>query len=399
MLSKIGPLRPSILKAFGACTAAILLQLWAGPSEAQSRRVFVEFDGPTSVGVSSGDAWTIAQTATVCSTDAAGFTDTQGTITAPGLAGDGSVAPATCGIDFSNQFTDPTALKDSTQGIELGFNIRIGDKLYHTIYIDRFGYVTFGTAPRDGTFTFLSAQTVAALQQQLTVSTATPPFTPPFIAPFYANLIVPDGTPNGDGTFGSFAPFLGGASYFRGIGDPIGDPIAAPYDISEALPAFAVTWIDATTVFPKTISIQMVLYQINAAGDFYLDLRYGNNDPDSYDISAAGPLPAIAGFALTSAASDSVQLAGPLPLAAGSFYKFVGGHLLSTTPPPPPPARCDVDGDKDIDLNDLLDIAHALGHKASSKTDPRDADGNLVINLKDLLQCIQKCTRKYCAVK
>jgi hypothetical protein len=275
--------------------------------------------------------------------------------------------------------TDAATIFDSTEGIELGFNIRIGDKLYHTIYIDRFGYVTFGTAPTDGRFTTPSAQTVAALQQQLTGL--------PFIAPFYANLVIPDGL------IGNFAPFGGGASYFRGFGDP-----KAPYNASDTLPAFAVTWIDATTIIPNTtnpLSIQMVLYQKNAAGDFYLDLRYGT-DPDSYDLSA--PLPAIAGFALTSAASDSVQLAGPLPLAAGSFYEFDGGHLLSTTPPPPPPARCDVDGDKDIDLNDLLDIAHAFGHKASSKTDPRDSDANGVINLKDLLKCIQKCTRKYCAV-
>jgi hypothetical protein len=298
------------------------------------------------------------------------------------------VEPATCGIDFSNQGTDSAAIADSTQGIELGFNIRIGDKQYHTIFIDRFGYVTFGTAPVNGAFTFLGAQTISALQQQLSP-------TVPFIAPFYANLAVPDGALNTDGTFGSFAPFGGGAAYFRASGDPI-----APYSISEALPAFAVTWIDAT----NTISTQMVLYQKNAAGDFYLALRYGQNDPDSYNISATGPLPAIAGFALTSSASDSAQLASPLPNATGYFYEFDAGHLLGATPPPPPPPpppvkRCDVDGDKDVDLNDLVRIAESLGRKASGPTDPRDADGNLVINLKDLVKCIEKCTRKYCAVK
>jgi hypothetical protein len=146
----------------------------------------------------------------------------------------------------------------------------------------------------------------------------------------------------------------------------------------------------------------MALYQKNAAGDFYLNLRYGNSDTDSY-VLASTPLPAIAGFSMSTLAADNVQITGTVPVAAatGSFYEFDGGHLLGATPPPPPPPpkRCDVDGDKDVDLNDLLDIGYALGHKASSATDPRDADGNGVINAKDLLKCIQQCTRKYCAVK
>ncbi|MEP6548200.1 MAG: hypothetical protein ABJD53_12110 [Gammaproteobacteria bacterium] len=349
--------------------------------------MFVEFDGPTNVGTTSGDAWVILQTADVCSTDVAGFTDTGGTATTPGTPGTGSTDAATCGIDFSNQATDSAALADSTQGIELGFNIRIGDKQYHTLFIDRFGYVTFGTAPANGAFTFLGAQTVSALRQQLGSM--------PFIAPFYANLVVPDGTENnGDaiGTFGSYTPFEGGAAYYRGVADPI-----APYSIGQALPAFSVIWFDGT----NNIATQMMLYQKNTAGDFYLNLRYGQNDPDSYDISATGPLPAIAGFALTAAAADSAQLSGPLPNATGYFYEFDSGHLLGSTtpPPPPPPKRCDVDGDKDVDLNDLVRIAEALGHKASSATDPRDADGNRVINLKDLVKCIEQCTRKYCGVK
>jgi len=394
MISKSAVFCPyAYFRIFAMCTAAFLLSLCVATGEAQaSRRVFVEFDGPGNVGTSSGDAWVLAQNAEVCSTDVAGFADTGGTATTPGTAGTGSVEPATCGIDFSNQGTDAAAIADSTQGIELGFNIRIGDKQYHTIFIDRFGYVTFGTAPANGAFTFLGTQTIAALQQQVTGGTATRPF----IAPFYANLAVPNGADNGDGTFGAFAPFAGGAAYYRGAGDP-----TAPYSISQVLPAFAVTWIDDGT---NSISTQMVLYQKNAAGDFYLNLRYGQNDPDSYDISATGPLPAIAGFALTSSASDSAQLASPLPNATGYFYEFDGGHLLGSTPPPPPPPppppkRCDVDSDKDVDLNDLVRIAESLGRKASSATDPRDADGNRVINLKDLLKCIDQCTRKFCAVR
>jgi hypothetical protein len=62
----------------------------------------------------------------------------------------------------------------------------------------------------------------------------------------------------------------------------------------------------------------------------------------------------------------------------------------------PPPKRCDVDGDSDIDSKDIDAILHALRTPASSKTDPRDANGNGVIELIDAAKCVSRCTRKFC---
>jgi hypothetical protein len=86
-----------------------------------------------------------------------------------------------------------------------------------------------------------------------------------------------------------------------------------------------------------------VLYKNGDAGDFYLTLRYGQSDPDSYDISDTG-IPAVAGFALTSLATDSVELSGTLPSADGYFYSFHDGHLVG--------AVVDTDGDGVADSSD-----------------------------------------------
>jgi Thrombospondin type 3 repeat len=60
--------------------------------------------------------------------------------------------------------------------------------------------------------------------------------------------------------------------------------------------------------------------------------------------------------------------------------------------------RCYVDADNDIDAYDIFAILKAAG-KHVSATDPRDADGNLVVSFGDAAKCASMCTRRYCAVK
>ena len=398
------------------CTvfAIAVLLLGAATSHAASRRVVIEFAGDSSGVTPQGDAWVTTTGSPAC--DA------------------GSVLEASCGIDFSN---DADADTDTTGPIPFGtgFSIRIGDTLYDSLFVNRYGYVTFGSAPASGAFTFYGS--LAAMQEALTAGGTV---TRPFIAPFQANLQgVVDNA-------GSFVPFGGGAAYFRGKGDPL-EPFAA----AEAVPALAVTWFNGQ----DSIATQMVIYKDGDAGDFYLTLRYGQSDADSYDISATSSLPAVAGFALTAQAADQVEFAGPLPDATGYLYHFVNGHLAAAVvdsdgdgvadgadncpnaangsqldtdhdgigdacdncpttananqadanhngvgdvcEPPPPPARCDVDRDRDIDLYDISAILRALGRRASGATDPRDADGNLRITLIDAIKCTAKCTRRRCA--
>ena len=58
--------------------------------------------------------------------------------------------------------------------------------------------------------------------------------------------------------------------------------------------------------------------------------------------------------------------------------------------------RCDVNGNNIINKADINLIMAAKNTPASSATDPRDADGNLIINANDARQCTLKCTNALC---
>jgi hypothetical protein len=60
---------------------------------------------------------------------------------------------------------------------------------------------------------------------------------------------------------------------------------------------------------------------------------------------------------------------------------------------------CDVDGDGDIDRMDLRLISRARNQPASGPDDPRDANGDGVINPRDVKACIPQCTRPSCAIQ
>jgi hypothetical protein len=58
---------------------------------------------------------------------------------------------------------------------------------------------------------------------------------------------------------------------------------------------------------------------------------------------------------------------------------------------------CSVDGDGDVDRNDIALITAARGQAASGPEDPRDPDRNNVINVLDARQCTLRCDRPACA--
>ncbi len=59
--------------------------------------------------------------------------------------------------------------------------------------------------------------------------------------------------------------------------------------------------------------------------------------------------------------------------------------------------RCDIDGDRDVDRNDIGMITAARNTPAAPG-DPRDNDGNGVINVNDARQCTLLCTLPRCAI-
>ncbi len=64
----------------------------------------------------------------------------------------------------------------------------------------------------------------------------------------------------------------------------------------------------------------------------------------------------------------------------------------------PTPMACDVDGDADIDRNDIALITKARGKPATGPTDPRDPDRDGMITVNDARACTLRCTLPQCAI-
>jgi hypothetical protein len=258
--------------------------LISGNAEA-GQRVRIEFAGDDPGGggvIDSGDSWvTPAQPPQAADC---------------GLA---STLPTSCGVQFTS---------NASVAIKLGFSVKIGTVSYDSLFINKNGVVTFGSAL---TSNFAAAATMTQLQA---VITANGTVTRPFIAPFYANLTIPSVL------FTDFVPFGGGASYFRASGDPL-----PPFSAAQRVPAFAVTWFDSDFNNNPRIATQLVLYTAGANGDFYLTLRYGEADTDQFTRLAGGSL-------VTGLSTDAFQLTNPLGGLAASFnnyfFVFRNGHLV-----------------------------------------------------------------------
>jgi len=61
------------------------------------------------------------------------------------------------------------------------------------------------------------------------------------------------------------------------------------------------------------------------------------------------------------------------------------------------PRMCSVDSDGDVDIFDIRAILSARGQPASGPDDPRDANGNAVIDALDARVCVLQCDRPRCA--
>jgi len=350
-----------------------------------------------------------------------------------------ATAPATCMLDF-NAVTNSGA-------VDIGFNVNINGTKYSKVFVNKNGIVTFVTG--------LGAFTAATDFTDLTTNVAGA--SNPFIAAFYpsSELSIPSSTsPEQLG-------FQGGAEYGRGTANPAGTDGGTPTDLSHNVAAFKATWAeDESGTIENPIITRIVLYNTSATGadgDFDIRIEYGLADGTTYNAGSGKN--GIVGLRLGSDANEIITSASSgVPTAVGSdtdYYYHVCAGILSASacskpldsdgdgipdsvdncphvanpdqkdtdgdgvgdacdncptvynptqdpnackPPPPPPMRCDVDGDKDIDLRDIELIIASLGKKVGVN-DPRDPNGNLRVDIFDPLICAQRCTRKFCAVK
>jgi len=284
-------------------------------STAHARRISVDFGA----NAESGDAWAFSS---------------------DGCEVAGSTAVHSCGIAYGDDGT--------TAAIKLGFQVKIGDQLYDELYVNRYGFVTFGVPLAIAAGGFTPATDLAGVQ-----SVVSPVQNLPFIAPFYSALTIPERDVRefnlalfDESLGGPFGDFVGGSSYYRGTSDP------TPSDPAERVPAFAVTWVDLDAS-PDVIYTQIVLYKNGTAGDFFLRFRYGRNTPggdeDQYNTAV---VQGVAGFSLeTGVAADTVALTNPLGGLDASnepkdyFFSFVNGHLATSAP-------VDSDGDGVPDARD-----------------------------------------------
>jgi hypothetical protein len=329
------------------CGSLALATLLLVGAQSQARRISIDFGANPE----SGDAWAFDST---------------------GCEIAGTTSEQSCGVTFAG-------LNGTTGAIKLGFSVKIGSQLYDELFINKYGFVTFGIpfAIPDGGFN--AASDLAAVQ-----GIVSPVQNRPFIAPFYSALTIPDRDIRefnlrlfDENLGGPFGDFVGGSSFYRATSDP------TPSDPAQRVPAFAVTWVDLDAS-SDPIYTQIVLYKNGTGGDFFLRLRYGNLDEDQYNT---GAVQGVAGFSLeTGVAADTVALPNPLGgLANGVprdyFFSIVNGHVVSTSN-----ADTDYDGVPDASDN-CPKVANAnqadLDHDGIGNVCDSDRDGDGIRNAVD----------------
>jgi hypothetical protein len=130
---------PRLSSVFLACLLLLLC------TAAHARRISVDFGANSE----SGDAWAFDST---------------------GCESEGSLALHSCGVPFGSDGT--------TGAIQLGFSVKIGDLLYDSLYINKYGFVTFGVPFAIAEGDFAAATDIAGVQ-----AVVSPVQNRPFLAP------------------------------------------------------------------------------------------------------------------------------------------------------------------------------------------------------------------------
>jgi Thrombospondin type 3 repeat len=365
---------------------------------------------------------------------------------------DGSFDPPIPSTGSGQCFGDPVPVvltNDQTSAaINLGFSITIAGKSYSQVFINENGLVSFGQGLPSGAF---PGGTLANLGTHF-ANPATP-----FIAAAYLDLKTTGGTPDGGGLASGVMYETGVADPKGGTDDPAGH--APPTAIAGLPPAISIVWSDpsqAPAGSGQGFEAQLVIYSLASTGnpgDFAIRYRFGSEAlgdnpivgsqagyslggavvtlaglgfPEPYDNAPNGTQDYYFEFRSTAvldtdgdgvpdAQDNCPKVANPdqldsdkdgvgdacdnCPFTYNPDQKDSNGNGIGDAcEAPPPPKMCDVDKDGDVDLKDLAGIFNSLGKRVAAN-DPRDPNGNLRVDVFDLLICATRCTRKECAVK
>ena len=173
------------------------------------------------------------------------------------------------------------------------------------------------------------------------------------------------------------------------------------------IPTVTVNLYEVVAGVPKLVASTIT----DASGQYFFNtktvtipaggLKTGTNYVVAIPISGLTGLPTV--FKVASGAFSSIDSDGLLQ-TSGFFINQATASLTTGKPGENDHrfdfgfflAACDVDGDGDIDKLDLAAISRARG-QTPRVGDPRDANGDGVINAADVKACIPRCTRANCA--
>ena len=390
--------------------------------EALARRTQVDFGLDNNANNTNGEAWTISGTQCTTST----------------------TAPASCLLDF-------TTIANSGP-VSIGFNVNIAGTKYTQLIVNKNGTVTFVT----GLTAFVAATDFTDLTNNVVG------LNNPFVAAFYPNnpLDIPAATGPEQLGFAGGAEYGRGTANPAGTDN--GNPADLSHNVAAFKATWAEnqgTDSSGNPLIENPVITRIVIYNTSATGadgDFDVRMEYGLSDGTTYNGGSGKN--GIVGLRLGSDASQVIVSASSgTPTLVSSdtdyYYHFCSGQLSAapctqtvvdtdgdgipdsrdncpnvanpdqkdtdgdgvgdacdncpnvanpTQDPnackPPPPQRCDVDRDGDVDARDVAAIVNSLGKKVAAN-DPRDANGNLRVDVFDALICAERCTRKFCAVK
>lgn len=209
------------------------------------------------------------------------------------------------------------------------------------------------------------------------------------------------------------APLPGGDAEFTIEFDGITQPLVAgtAFDFRDYAPngvaSFRITGIDIQEALRPDDTQAFVtglafMPTVDASDSFSMIPIVENTDDSDGDgvIDSQDNCPTVANPDQADSDGDGVgNLCDNCPTTANPLQSDSDGDGVGDACAVAAPRVCSVDGDGDIDRDDISLITAARNQPAQGPDDPRDADGSGIIDVNDARACTARCDRPNCAVQ